>query len=270
VDIVSAIRRVRSENVVAKLQGSDPTLAKQVVLFTAHWDHKGSAPRSAATRSTTARRTTRPAWRPCGGGASARPGGPAPAAHPAVRRDDGEESGLLGSEAYVSSPLVPLERTAAVLNVDVANVRGATRDIDALGIDRHPRAMFQGAAKLESLTVVHEPDIRARSTARIISPSRGPACLRFDPAGRDFVDGRRWGNEQDELYNASAITSRAMSTARRSATRARATSTGHDASGAASRPQRSCRAGCRAPSSSAQPTDYALSAIDCGARSSAP
>src|SRR5207237_303324 len=46
-----------------------------------------------------------------------------------------EESGLLGSEAYVRDPLVPLERTAAVINLDVVNVRGATRDIDALGID---------------------------------------------------------------------------------------------------------------------------------------
>src|SRR5204863_477543 len=46
-----------------------------------------------------------------------------------------EESGLLGGEAYVRDPLVPLERTAAVLNLDVVNVRGATRDIDALGID---------------------------------------------------------------------------------------------------------------------------------------
>src|SRR5256885_6073028 len=47
-----------------------------------------------------------------------------------------EESGLLGSEAYTRDPLVPLEQTAAVINLDVTNVRGATRDIDALGVDR--------------------------------------------------------------------------------------------------------------------------------------
>src|SRR5436309_2682071 len=44
VDIISALRRVRSENVVAKLPGSDPRLASQVVLFTSHWDHRGIGP----------------------------------------------------------------------------------------------------------------------------------------------------------------------------------------------------------------------------------
>src|SRR3989441_2300610 len=50
VDIISALRRVRSENVVAKLPGSDPRLASQVVLFTAHWDHKGIGPDRKSTR----------------------------------------------------------------------------------------------------------------------------------------------------------------------------------------------------------------------------
>src|SRR5207253_5710277 len=145
VDIASAVRRVTSENVVAKLTGSDPTLAKQAVLFTAHWDHKGIGPAirgdsiyngaednasGVAALLAAAQAFTEVAPRP--------------------RRTllfvatTAEESGLLGSEAYVESPLVPLERTAAVLNLDVANVRGATRDIDALGIDRSTLgAMFQ-------------------------------------------------------------------------------------------------------------------------------
>ena len=115
-----------------------------------------------------------------------------------------EESGLLGSEAYVASPLVPLERTAAVLNLDVANVRGATRDIDALGIDRSTLgAMFQAAAKLESLTVIHEPDVRGSFYRSDHFPfaRAGVPALSIHP-GRDFV-GRPagWGNEQDELYN---------------------------------------------------------------------
>jgi len=99
---------------------------------------------------------------------------------------------------------VPLERTAAVLNLDVANVRGATRDIDALGIDRSTLgAMFQAAATLESLTVVHEPDVRGsfyRSDHFPFARAGVPALSIH--AGRDFV-GRPagWGKEQDELYN---------------------------------------------------------------------
>jgi Zn-dependent M28 family amino/carboxypeptidase len=204
-DIVSAVRRVRSENVVAKLQGSDPTLAKQVVLLTAHWDHKGIGPAihgdsiyngaednasGVAAMLAAAQALTHVAPRP--------------------RRTllfvatTAEESGLLGSTAYVESPLVPLERTAAVLNLDVTNVRGATRDIDALGIDRSTLGpMFQAAATLESLTVVHEPDIRGSFYRSDHFPfaRAGVPALSIHP-GRDFV-GRPagWGNEQDELYN---------------------------------------------------------------------
>src|SRR5439155_506466 len=65
------------------------------------------------------------------------------------------------SEAYVQAPLVPLDRTAAVLNIDVANVRGATRDIDALGIERSTLGdAFRAAARAESLAVRHLPDVR--------------------------------------------------------------------------------------------------------------
>src|SRR5436305_832594 len=75
-----------------------------------------------------------------------------------------EESGLLGSEAYTRDPLVPLDQTAAVLNLDVANVRGATRDIDALGLDRSTLgAAFEEAARAESLAVAHEPAVRGSS-----------------------------------------------------------------------------------------------------------
>src|SRR6266480_4612711 len=205
VDIASGVRRVTSENVVAKLTGSDPTLAKQVVLFTAHWDHKGIGPAirgdsiyngaednasGVAALLAAAQAFTQVAPRP--------------------RRTllfvatTAEESGLLGSEAYVESPLVPLERTAAVLNLDVANVRGATRDIDALGIDRSTLgAMFQAAAKLESLTVVHEPDVRGSFYRSDHFPfaRAGVPALSIHP-GRDFV-GRPagWGKDQDELYN---------------------------------------------------------------------
>ena len=44
VEVTSALRHVRSENVVARIPGSDPALARQAVLFTAHWDHKGIGP----------------------------------------------------------------------------------------------------------------------------------------------------------------------------------------------------------------------------------
>src|SRR3989441_9668883 len=162
VDIISALRRVRSENVVAKLPGSDPRLASQVVLFTAHWDHKGIGPAVNGDSIYNGAEDN-------ASGVAAMLATAQALSHatPPPRRTllfvatTAEESGLLGSQAYVQSPLAPLERTAAVLNLDVTNVRGATRDIDALGIDRSTLGLvFESAARAESLAVVHEPDVR--------------------------------------------------------------------------------------------------------------
>ena len=41
---VKTLREVQSQNVVAKLEGSDPALKNQYVVYTAHWDHLGIDP----------------------------------------------------------------------------------------------------------------------------------------------------------------------------------------------------------------------------------
>lgn len=205
VDIATRVRHVHSANVVAKLQGSDRALARQAVLFTAHWDHKGIGP-------------------PVNGdsiynGAEDNASGVAAMlaaaqvlvqVRPRPRRTvlfiatTAEESGLLGSQAYVLDPLVALESTTAVLNIDVANVRGATHDIDALGIERSTLGpLFRAAAGAESLAVVHEPDVRGAFYRSDHFPfaKAGVPALSLKP-GEDFV-GRptAWGKEEDERYN---------------------------------------------------------------------
>jgi Zn-dependent M28 family amino/carboxypeptidase len=114
-----------------------------------------------------------------------------------------EESGLLGSRAYVDDPLVPLDQTAAVVNIDVANVRGATRDIDALGLDRSTLGpLFQAAASAESLAVVHRPDVRGAFYRSDHFPfaKAGVPALSIE-SGVDFV-GRPtgWGRDEEERY----------------------------------------------------------------------
>jgi Zn-dependent M28 family amino/carboxypeptidase len=65
-----------------------------------------------------------------------------------------EESGLLGSQAFVAKPTIPLSRIAAILNLDVMNLYGRTRDVSALGLDQSSLGtVFQGAAAAEGLTV---------------------------------------------------------------------------------------------------------------------
>ena len=51
-----------------------------------------------------------------------------------------EESGLLGSQALAAAPPFPLKDMAAILNVDVLNVYGRTRDFSALGLDQSSSA----------------------------------------------------------------------------------------------------------------------------------
>ncbi|HEU5320734.1 MAG TPA: M20/M25/M40 family metallo-hydrolase, partial [Methylomirabilota bacterium] len=134
VQIASRLRRVNSENVVARLPGTDPALAREAVLFTAHWDHLGVGRKVDGDSI----------YNGAEDNASGVAGMLAAAevlaqARPRPRRSivfvatTAEERGLLGAEAYVSDPVLPLERSAAVLNLDVLNVRGRTRDISALG-----------------------------------------------------------------------------------------------------------------------------------------
>lgn len=203
----SEVRHIESMNVVGRLPGADPALARQAVLITAHWDHKGIGPAVDGDSIYN--------------GAEDNASGVAALlamaeglrrVRPRPRRSllfiatTAEESGLLGSEAYVEHPLVPLDRTAAVLNLDITNVRGRTRDIAALGLGRSTLgALFQQAAAAEGLMATGDPD-----------PSRG-SFFRSDhfplaragipglsiESGVDFV-GRPagWGREQAERYNA--------------------------------------------------------------------
>ncbi|HUB85329.1 MAG TPA: M28 family peptidase, partial [Rhizomicrobium sp.] len=43
-NIPAQIRQMEANNVIAKIEGSDPQLKSQAVLFTAHWDHLGIGP----------------------------------------------------------------------------------------------------------------------------------------------------------------------------------------------------------------------------------
>ena len=44
--IAATSRQVQSHNVIARLEGSDPALQDEYVVFTAHWDHLGKDPES--------------------------------------------------------------------------------------------------------------------------------------------------------------------------------------------------------------------------------
>lgn len=204
VRVHSALRRVNSENVVARLPGRDARRAAEAVLITSHWDHKGIGPATRSDSIYNGAEDNASGLAATLGVAKALTQLPRTARSIVFVATTAEESGLLGSEGYVQRPLIALAKTAAVLNLDVANVRGLTRDIGARGGDRSTLGpVFETAARAESLVVEAEPDIRGtffRSDHFPFARAGVPALSIY--AGDDFVGKPKgWGEEQENLYN---------------------------------------------------------------------
>lgn len=128
------IREVRSKNVIAKLEGDDPVKKDEYIVYTAHWDHLGK------DESATGDQIYNGAADNASGTAALLETAKAFTKLP--NRPDrtilflavtAEENGLLGAKYYANSPLYPLERTLANINIDVVNQWGRTRDIVVVG-----------------------------------------------------------------------------------------------------------------------------------------
>ena len=117
-----------------------------------------------------------------------------------------EESGLLGSTAYAARPTIHLKDIAAVLNMDVMNLYGRTKDIAALGVDQSSLGrLFTAAAKQEGLRVTVNEDALIKGS--FFRSDHFPFARAGVPAlslesGLDFV-GRPagWGKEKQDEYN---------------------------------------------------------------------
>jgi Zn-dependent M28 family amino/carboxypeptidase len=132
--IHNKLRTVASRNVVARLEGHDPTLKNQYVVYTAHWDHLGIGPAvngdsiyngakdnavGTAGLIEIARAFTRL---------------PSPPKRSILfLAVTAEEQGLLGSQYYAEIPIYPLAATLANINMDGLNVNGRTRDLTLVG-----------------------------------------------------------------------------------------------------------------------------------------
>lgn len=132
---------VRCPNVVALLPGSDPILKSEAVVFSAHYDHLGRRePRAGDAPGDT---IYNGAWDNASGTAAVLEIARALSQlRPAPRRSviflltTAEEKGLLGSEYYVSHPAIPIERTAANVNLDMPEIFGVPRELVAQGAER--------------------------------------------------------------------------------------------------------------------------------------
>lgn len=156
----NTIRIVESRNFIAKLEGSDPKIKSEYVIYCAHWDHLGiGAPvgddaiyngavdnaSGVAALIEIARAFAKTGKRPKRTLLFFAP--------------TAEERGLLGSAYYCDNPLYPLERTVGVINMDGMNMLGKTRDYTIIGLGKSTLDdMVVAAAALQKRTVKPDPE----------------------------------------------------------------------------------------------------------------
>jgi Zn-dependent M28 family amino/carboxypeptidase len=207
INLKSEVKRVAAPNVVGVIEGSDPQLRNEYVVYSAHWDHLGiGAPNKngdtiyngaldnasgvavvLAIAETIARMPQRP------------------------KRSSmflfptAEEQGLLGAEWFAKHPVVPIEMIAANVNLDSMNVLGPTQDFIPLGAER-------SSLKTVVDAVAHEMGLKVSPDAR---PEQGsffrsdhfPFAKAGVPSislkeGNDYVGrSKEWGEEQFKAYN---------------------------------------------------------------------
>jgi len=162
VTIQNKLREVHSHNVIARLPGSDPKLAHESIIYTAHWDHLGIGKPDARGDSIY-------------NGALDNGSGSAglleiarafkslktpPERSIIFLSVTAEEQGLLGSAYYAQHPIYPAGKTVAELNMDVLNAYEKTKDV-----------VITGAGQSELEDILRE---EAGRQGRYIGPEPNP------------------------------------------------------------------------------------------------
>jgi len=203
--INQAVKTTTSRNVAAGIQGA--TRPDEYVLYMAHWDHLGKNDdlegddkiyNGAVDNAT--------------GTAAIVEIGEAMAAGSTPDRSvifvavTAEESGLLGSAYYAESPLVPLNKTVAGINIDAMLPLGETKDVKVIGF---------GASELEDrlkdvldkrgMYIVPDDKPEAGYYYRsdhISLAKKGVPMLYADPGNDHITNGLTYGEDFAKDYTA--------------------------------------------------------------------
>src|ERR1044071_2724466 len=205
----SEVKRVAAPNVVGVIEGSDPSLKNEYVVYSAHWDHLGiGAPNKNGDTIYNG------ALDNASGVAVVLAIAETIARMPVAQRPKrsslflfptAEEQGLLGAEWYSKHPVVPIDKTAANVNLDSMNVLGPTQDFIPLGAERSSlKAVVEAVARNMNLRVSQDSRPEQGSFYR---SDHFPFAKAGVPSislkeGDDYVGhSKEWGEEQFRAYN---------------------------------------------------------------------
>jgi Zn-dependent M28 family amino/carboxypeptidase len=154
--IRNTLRTIDSQNVIAKLDGADASLKSEFVVYTAHWDHygknaegifHGAVDNAVGTAGLleVARAFTKVM--------------PPPKRSILFISVTAEEQGLLGSQYYSVTPLYPLAKTVADINIDSPNVFAPSKDVTVIGMGASDLDDYlQQAAQEQGRTLRPDPE----------------------------------------------------------------------------------------------------------------
>jgi Zn-dependent M28 family amino/carboxypeptidase len=152
------LRTIDSRNVAGRLEGSDPKLKDEYVVYSAHWDHFGIGPAVNGDRIYHGAKDNAVG---CAGlieiARAFTQVQPPPKRSILFLSVTAEEQGLLGSQYYATTPLYPVAKTLANINIDGLNVHGRTKDLTLVGYGASDLDDYAAAAAGEQGRVIR-PD----------------------------------------------------------------------------------------------------------------
>lgn len=201
-----SLKRAQSANVLGLIRGSDPDLADEAVIFTAHHDHLGIG-----TPNAEGDNIYNGAMDNASGVAQVMAIAKAIKALPEAPRRSvlialvgAEEQGLLGSKYYADNPTFAPGKIAANLNYDGGNIWGHTHDVTFIGLGKSSIDAIVTAIAAEQGRVVKPDQFADRGyfyrSDQFSFAKIGVPAMYLD-TGTEFVDRPAdWGRQQQNHF----------------------------------------------------------------------
>jgi Zn-dependent M28 family amino/carboxypeptidase len=210
IELRNTLTRTETANVIGVLRGSDPDVADEFVVYTAHHDHLGVGEPNAAGDPNDgiyngARDNASGVAMLLGLGAAYANLPEPPRRSIMLLFVAAEEQGLLGSEYFAKHPTVPPGKIAANINFDSGNIWGPTGDITFIGLGKSTLdSVARRVAAHQGRTLKGDqfPDEGSYYRSDQFNFAKiGVPAFYFDP-GTEYV-GRPegWGVERENNYD---------------------------------------------------------------------